>query len=388
MIMGKYFNLKSLILISFFLLNTFNSYAQVTEFDSLINTGIHQIYNIKFNQAEKTFALVDKLYPEHPAGKFFDAMIVWWKIMLDQKNEQFDEIFEDKLEEVIDFCDDILDEDSENVDAIFFKGGALGFRGRLYSIRKEWFDAALDGKEALPLVYEAYEIDPKNEDVKLGFGIYNYYAAAIPEKYPFIKPAMIFFPEGDKEKGIRQLESSAENAKYASVESQFFLLTLYYQFENDYNRAFKYAVKLHEQFPDNPVFQKYLGRIFVKKGNYDKASVYFRDIEKKGMQKKLGYSRILIRESSYYLGVDYMRRNLIDSARTSFEKCVELSKILDEDKDEESGFQINAMLYLAKIANQINNKELAISYYEKILEMRDYRNSHRKAEKFLKKLKI
>lgn len=388
MIMEKYFNVKSLILISFFLLNTFNSYAQVNEFDSLINAGIYQIYNIKFNQAEKTFSLVDKLYPEHPAGKFFDAMIVWWKIMLDQQNEQYDEIFEDKLEEVIDFCDDILDDDSENVDAIFFKGGALGFRGRLYSIRKEWFDAALDGKEALPLVYEAYEIDPKNEDVKLGFGIYNYYAAAIPEKYPFIKPAMIFFPEGDKEKGIRQLESSAQNAKYASIESQFFLLTLYYQFENDYNRAFEYAAKLHEQFPDNPVFEKYLGRIFVKKGNYDKASVYFRDIEKKGMQKKLGYSPILIRESSYYLGVDYMRRNLIDSARTSFEKCVELSEKLDEDNDEESGFQINAMLYLAKIANQINNKELAISYYEKVLEMRDYRNSHRKAEKFLKKLKI
>lgn len=376
------------IILSISLFNISNLYAQVTEFDSLINEGIHQIYNIKFDKAEETFIKVDKLYPKHPAGKFFDAMIVWWKIMLDQNNEQYDELFEDKLEEVIDFCDEILDDDSENVDAIFFKGGALGFRGRLYSIRKEWFDAALDGKEALPLVYEAYEIAPQNEDVKLGFGIYNYYAAAIPEKYPFIKPAMIFFPEGDKEKGIQQLESTAENAKYASIESRFFLLTLYYQFENDYNRALEYAEKLNDQFPDNPVFEKYLGRIFVKKGDYAKASLYFKDIEEKGEKKKLGYTPILMREASYYLGVDNMRKNQIESAKNQFEKCVELSLSLDEDNDEESGFQINAMLYLAKIATQLNNRELAINYYEKILEMRDYRNSHKKAEKYLKKLKI
>ena len=118
---------------------------------------------MKFGEAEKTFSKVQKDFPKHPAGKFFDAMIVWWKIMIDQDNEEYDEMFEDKLENVIDFCDDLLDENEKNVDAIFFKGGSLGFRGRLYSIRQKWFDAALDGKEALPLVYEAYEIDPKNE---------------------------------------------------------------------------------------------------------------------------------------------------------------------------------------------------------------------------------
>jgi tetratricopeptide (TPR) repeat protein len=388
MITRKYLFYKCALILSVLILNENNLNAQVTEFDSLINIGINQIYNIKFDEAEKTFSKVNNLYPTHPAGKFFDAMIVWWKIMLDQNNEQYDELFEDKLEEVIDFCNDLLDEDSENVDAIFFKGGSLGFRGRLYSIRKEWFDAALDGKDALPLVYEAYEIDPANEDVKLGFGIYNYYASAIPEKYPFIKPAMIFFPEGDKEKGIRQLKSSAENAKYAAIESQFFLLTLYYQFENDYDKALKYAEGLHQRFPNNPVFQKYLGRIFIKKGDYASAAVYFKDINDKGENGKLGYTPILMRESSYYLGVDYMRRNLIDSAKISFEKCVDLSLRIDEDKDEESGFQINAILYLAKIASQTDNNELAINYYERILEMRDYRNSHKKAEKYLKKLKI
>jgi hypothetical protein len=354
------------------------------KFDSLLNAGISQIYNIKFDEARATFNYVESEYPLHPAGKFFKAMIIWWQITLDQKNEELDELFEDKLEEVIDFCDELLDENDDNVDAIFFKGGALGFRGRLYALRKDWFDAALDGKDALPLVYEAFNIDSTNEDVKLGFGIYNYYAAAIPEKYPFIEPVMIFFPSGDKAKGIAQLKLAAEKSKYASVEAMYFLMNLYYQFENNFSEAFKYAQLLHEKFPDNPVFHKYLGRIFVKKGNYKEASIYFRDIKKKCEEELPGYNNYLLRESAYYLGVNYMQQDEIDSAKVCFEKCDEVSRKIDDD--EESGFRINANLYLGKIADQTGNLKSAERYYEKVLEMRQYNNSHKKAERYLSKL--
>jgi tetratricopeptide (TPR) repeat protein len=378
--------IKILLAIIYFIIPNPNI-AQDSEFDTLVKKGINEIYDIKFTQAEKTFTEVEHKYPKHPAGKFFNAMIIWWKIMLNQNDEQYDEIFEKKLEEVIDFCDELLDENDKNVDAIFFKGGSLGFRGRLYSIRKKWFDAALDGKEALPLVYEAYEIDPKNEDVKLGFGIYNYYAEAIPEKYPFIKPAMIFFPSGDKKKGIEQLTTAANKSKYAAIESKFFLLTLYYQFEEDFNKAMEYAEDLTALFPDNPIFQKYYGRIFIKKNDYEKASNVFGDIKTKSLNKMPGYNNMILREAEYYLGVNFMRKNKIDSAENSFSNCYELSKKLDEDKDEESGFMVSAVLYLAKISTQNGEKEKAKDYYNKVLEMRDYNNSHKKAEKYLAEFK-
>ena len=373
------------ILISFIVGTNF-IFAEESKFDSLVTIGINNIYNIKFDKAKVNFAQLEKLYPQHPAGKFFNAMIIWWQIMLDQDNESYDELFEDKLEEVIDFCDDILDENDKDIDALFFKGGSLGFRGRLYSIRKEWFDAALDGKDALPIVYEAYEIDPTNEDVKLGFGIYNYYAAAIPEKYPFIKPAMIFFPSGDKEKGIKQLEAAAEKAKYAAIEAEFFLMNLYYQFEDDYNKALIYAEALHNKFPDNPIFHKYLGRIYIKKGNYHTASKYFLEIKNKYEDSVLGYSDVLMREASYYLGVNYMNKNEIESAKSSFTLSTNLSEKLDARNDEESGFQINGYLYLGKICANTNDNELAKKYYNKVLDMRDYRNSHDKVKRYLVKL--
>ncbi|MBK8945204.1 MAG: hypothetical protein IPM32_08025 [Ignavibacteriae bacterium] len=363
------------------------SNAQNVKFDSLLNSGINQIYNIKFNEAENTFLKVQKDFPKHPAGKFFDAMIVWWKIMIDQDNEEYDEIFEQKLENVIDFCDDLLDENDENVDAIFFKGGSLGFRGRLYSIRKEWFDAALDGKDALPLVYEAYEIDPKNEDVKLGFGIYNYYAEAIPEKYPFIKPAMMFIPKGDKKKGIEQLKTASQKAKYAAIESKFFLLTSFYQFEEDFDKAQTYAEELTKMFPNNPIFEKYLGRIFIKKNDYTKGSRIFQSIIDKHDKKITGYNKKAVREASYYVGVEQMRRNQIDLAKKNFKICEEISRNLDKNEDEESGFLISALVYLAKIYEQERNKIESIKIYEELLKLKDYNNSHDKAKESLKRLK-
>ena len=148
-------------------------FSQSEKLDSLIETGIHQIYSIKLDEAEKTFGIVQNEFPNHPAGKFFDAMVVWWRILLDLKSEIYDDLLEEKLEDVIDQCDDILDENPNNVDAIFFKGGALGYRGRLESLRGDWFDAAADGKDALPLVFLAYDLDSTNTDVLLGFGIYN-----------------------------------------------------------------------------------------------------------------------------------------------------------------------------------------------------------------------
>ncbi len=95
-------------------------YSQTMKFDSLASSGIRQIYDIKFGQAERTFRELIADYPDHPAGRFFLAMIDWWKILLNPDDESHDEIFFQKLEDVIYQCDQLLDKNPENVDALFF----------------------------------------------------------------------------------------------------------------------------------------------------------------------------------------------------------------------------------------------------------------------------
>ena len=362
-------------------------YAQNSDFDSRVKEGIKQIYNIKFTEAEKTFRSVIADYPQHPAGRFFIAMIDWWKILLDPDNESYDEIFFQKLEDVIYQCDQLLDKNPKDVDALFFKGGSIGFRGRLRAFRESWLKAADDGREALPIVEEAASLDPNNMDVQLGFGIYNYYAAVIPNENPLIKPLMIFFPDGDKEKGIQQLKNTAFNGKFAKYEARYFLMTLYYRYENNSIIADDYAKLLQEDFPDNPVFEKWRGRIAVRKGDYFLADSVFRNVLLKADKNYVGYNRPnTLREAAYYVGNNLKNNGQLDSAKVFFERCIVESQKIDEE-GEESGFQVNAYLYLAQMAETLNKKEEAIRLYEIILSIRDYGKSHSVAENSLKNLK-
>jgi tetratricopeptide (TPR) repeat protein len=362
--------------------------AQNSDFDSRVNEGIKQIYNIKFTEAEKTFRSVIADYPKQPAGRFFLAMIDWWKILLDPDNESYDEFFFQKLEDVIYQCDQLLDKNPKDVDALFFKGGSIGFRGRLRAFRESWLKAADDGREALPIVEEAASLDPNNMDVQLGFGIYNYYAEVIPNENPLIKPLMFFFPSGDKAKGIQQLKDTAFKGKFAKYEARYFLMTLYYRYENNGSAADEYAKLLNDDFPDNPVFEKWRGRIAVKRGDYFLADSIFRSVLLKADKSYFGYNRPnSLREAAYYVGNNFKNSGQLDSAKIYFERCISESKKIDEE-GEESGFQVNAVLYLAQMAEALNKKDEAIRFYKELLEMRDYGRSHSIAENSLKNLSV
>lgn len=354
-------------------------------FDSLIYSGIDQIYSLRFEEARTTFKSLNKNYPNHPSGKFFDAMITWWKILLDMNNTEFDDEFYDKLEEVIDMCDDILDEDPENLDAIFFKGGALGFRGRLKAIRRDWLDAALDGKDALPLVHRANDIDPDMIDLKLGFGIYNYYAVVIPEEYPFIKPLLFFLPEGNKEDGLKQIQAVADSGKYAKYEAQYFLLTSYYNFEDDYRKSLVYSERLFNKFPQNPRFHRLLGRNLIKLNRYEQADSLWRIVVERCENCWRGYINKVKREALYYIADQHKRKNEIDSAIIKYAEVEKLSEEIDYVDANESGFLINAVLYQGMLYDKKGLRNKAIKKYEKVLDLDDYRESHEKAERYLKK---
>lgn len=350
--------------------------------DSLVKAGINQIYGIELDKADRTFDKIDKEYPTHPSGKFFKAMTTWWRILLDLDDESMDDKFYDQLEECIDMCDDILDKNEKNVDAMFFKGGSLGFRGQLLAIRESWFKAALDGKEGLNMVFRSYEVNPKNVDVQLGFGIYHYYADVIPKKYPVVKPFMIFFPKGDKEKGLKELELVALSGRYTLIESRHFLQKLQFQFEENMEESRRWGKALLRDFPNNPNFQKYYGLTYVKENNYPEAVKIFRDIFNKSERGLPGYNKRYKREASYYIGQEFKNRDIADSAARYFIISEKLSRELDKGK--ESGFLINSVLYLGQLYDMLGQRDKAIKYYNEVLKLKERNNSHSLAKQYLK----
>lgn len=368
----------------FFVITLFNltTFAQNSIFDSLINVGIEQIYSLKYNDAENTFKLVTKEYPKSAAGYFFDAMIIWWKIMPDVMNEKYDDIFFDKIDKVLDYCDNLLDNNPNDSEALFFKGGALGFRGRLHIYRESWLKAALDGKEALPLINASYKANPNNIDVQLGFGIYNYYIDFIPKKYPVVKPIVSLFPRGNKELGLRQLNYVSEKGKFAKYETKFFLAGIYYQYEKNSKKALEIINSLLSKFPDNPAFQKYKGRILVNMKNYSEAKIVYNDILTKCDQNKTGYGKRTKREAYYHLGfINYITNNFVD-AIPLLEKSKKIS--LEVDKKSDTNFKVNTLLYLGMCYDATGNRTKATENYQMVLDCDEFADAQNNAKKYLK----
>lgn len=352
------------------------------EIESHLRKGIEYIYNLSFDSARAEFRDVIKVKPDHPAGYFFLATVEWWNILIDLNNTSRDEHFYSMLDNVVDVCDKRLDKDEDDIAALFFKGGALGFQGRLHGNREDWVKAANAGRQALPIVQDAYKLAPENYDILLGIGIYNYYADVVPEKYPFVKPLMIFFPKGDKKKGIEQVRKASERATYANVEATYFLLQLLQNYEGRYAEALALALRLHERFPRNPVFHKYVGRCYTATNQWPDAEKTFTEILGLVRERRLGYADLLEREAHYYLGLNDFNQGRYDAALQHLYRCDDLSRILE--KDEQTGFMVLTNLRMGMIYDIQSRRQLAVEQYHKVLKMDDFQNAHAQAAKYLK----
>lgn len=376
--------MRRVLFLTWFVLSTAASqWVTSPDFDAQAQRGIAAVYNLEFEKATVEFSALARNYPSHPAGKFFLAMIDWWKILMTIDDESNDDQFIEKMDDVIELCDSLLEVNENDVSALFFKGGALGFQGRLRANRSSWIKAANDGRLALPIVQKAYSIAPDNYDILLGIGIYNYYASTIPEKYPIVKPVMVFFPKGDKTKGIEQLTKASEKAKFASLEAKYFLLQLSYNYEREYERAYELSTALLNRFPNNVVFHRYVGRSAYSLSKHGEAQSAFAEILARCNGEQRGYSGFAKREALYYLGMIAMTTNNMDQALKYFYQCDELCRTVD--KGEPSPFMTMANLRIGMIYDVQKKRNHAIQQYQKVQKMMKFENSLDLADQYIKR---
>jgi tetratricopeptide (TPR) repeat protein len=196
---------------------------------------------------------------------------------------------------------------------------------------------------------------------------------------------MIFFPSGDKELGIDQLKNAATNGKYSMHEARYFLMNLYYNFESDYVMAEYYGDILTESFPNNAVFERWRGRIAVKRSDWFTADSVFKSVLEKAKKNFTGYNTLKVkREAEYYVAYQFKNLNEWEKSFNHFKKCIDYSKQLSEEK--ESGFLINATLFAGTALEMQKKYDEAKKYYNKVLGMKDFNNSIGMAKNYLARI--
>lgn len=344
--------------------------------------GINYIYHLKFDSAAFVFNQQIKNYPDDPAGYYFSAMIEFWKININKADASYDDVFLDKVEKVVEVADKKLEKDENDFYALLYKGGAIGYRGLLRSIRESWLKAAEDGKVALNLLSKATKLNSQNKDALFGIGVYNYFAEYVPEKYPLLKPLLIIFPSGNKSLGLQQIRETSQEGIYAKTEANYILAFLYLFYEKNYFEAERYSKILYEQFPENPVFEKYYFTSLVGQSRFTEALDGWKKIYEKTNQSIAGYtSPYLKREATFYISLCLMRLLRIGEIEDYINTCIKLSEELEK---EDTSFKVWAYLYRGMMYDVRGDRKKAIENYNKVLSMEDFQNSHQEAERYLK----
>jgi tetratricopeptide (TPR) repeat protein len=125
------------------------------------------------------------------------------------------------------------------------------------------------GKKARSILSGLVEENPDLYDAYYGVGLYNYSAASVPTALDLLLG--VFGIGRDKKLGMYQLNLAAEHGTWTRVEVSVVLSQLHFYYENNYDEAIKVLLPLVNQFPSNPVFQKYLAMSYFKLARYEEA---------------------------------------------------------------------------------------------------------------------
>lgn len=240
----------------------------------IITRGMHDNYNIEFEEAGKAYDALSKLYPGHPVLHLFNGMKIYWENFPMLPSSTPRNTFEKEMRKCIELSDiDNCPTPEYEAEYLLSNICARGLLLLFYS------DNDLSG-EVIPLVTSSYRplmrcfnfvsVCP---DFYYFTGIYNYYREAYPIVYPVYKAVAFMFPSGDMEKGLQQLDNSSKHSMALRAEAISILSWIKMNFETNFSEALPYSKRLVVQYPSNPLYKVYYIKNLLLLKRYDEAEM-------------------------------------------------------------------------------------------------------------------
>lgn len=340
--------------------------------------AINLMYNYKFYDADKEFRWLRVRYPKHPMPYFLMGLAEWWKIVPNTDVTDYDDRCLALMDTTITLGEKMYDESDNKLEPAFFLAAAYAFKSRLYSERKKWTKATFAGKSALKYFEKCKGNADFSPELLFGDGMYDFYAQWIPENYPLLKPILMFFPKGNKAKGIKELEKTANTAFYTRVEARYFLVQIY-SMENQYDKAYEMSKYMNEQYPDNPFFERYYARSAFVTGRLNEAERVSKNMLSKIERSQSGYEGVSGRTAAYILAyINQIFYKNTAEAKKYYQQSIDFAK---QTNSTNAGYYWSSVLGLAKIATEEKNYDLAQTYFKEVMEKAERKSSQYKEAK-------
>ncbi|TFZ66630.1 tol-pal system protein YbgF [Hymenobacter sp. UV11] len=333
--------------------------------------AVQNMYNFKFDKANKQFRSLRRRYPQHPMAYFLLGMSTWWKIMPNSVTDtRYDKTFLAYMDTAQTKAEALYKADAHNYEACFFLAGAYGQEARLHAERHDWRKATVASRRSLNYLQKSQEANGLSSEFLLGQGLFNYYADWISDEHPWLRPVLFFFPKGNRERGLAQLRKVSQTAFYTGNEAKVYLIDIMSgEREKQSAAACELARQLSAQFPDNAYFQLRYARLAFELGRLEESEVACRSVLNKYASGQVGYEAYSCRPAAYILGY-LMQHKYHDLAQAKdyYQRCAVYSEQVGMTK---RGYYIFAQSRLASLAVREQDVPAAHRYYRLIVEQAD-----------------
>ena len=354
---------------------TFETQAQtlITEDKPAMDTlrkAVDLLYNFQFEKSEATARKIKPKYGSHPGYLLYSGLLSFWKhFPISAKPIEYKNYIK-ILNIVISQSENLTKKYPKSPEPDFFNLMANLMLGRHQSEDGEYIKAVNSTRKAYGFIKKGFDIKNIYPEYYFTTGLYNYYRVAFPENHPLYKSFTVFFPDGNKAQGIKELEIASQKSVFSKAESLAFLTMISLRDELNIPQALKFATILHENYPLNWLFSMIYGECLLTSKKPDLAEPIF--------------SKLLMRTESsallsgYYLkGLYEKQKGNPDAAKWAFQKGLMYGKSKDRLSKGYMGLCYNE---LGKIANDEGKKDWAKKYFGLALDNCSYKKVKEDAE--------
>jgi hypothetical protein len=336
---------------------------QDAEMSRAIRLGLHHVYNFEFDKAQPYFLEIKKKYPQHPAFAFSQALVLFTKNFPMKPGHPDYKLFESHVKECLEKAMTILEKDPKNADGLFCALSANSYQALMHSFSKDYLQAVNSARKAYGFIKQGFAIKKEYPDFYYSSGMFYYYAKQYPETHPMAKPLMVFFEDGNKEKGLNDLNISMLRGIYTKQESMMLLSYLYVKYENKPAKSLEYSEKFYYNYPQNPfAIARYIEGLILTQ-EYAKAE----DLLPKLRQSSSDFFRVFAEVYGAILEEKFNKRK--DLAKQHYLIALQMCAALHHKTDDLQSF---CYLGLGRIADAARDRKNAVLYYRKALDLAEY----------------
>jgi len=253
--------------------------AVATDLPESLDCGFHQMYNLDFTGAHKTFENWQAKHPEDPLGPASNAAaylfgeferlhILEFDVFTENRklenidkslDPQIKAAFEAELAKADDMARNILEKNAENTNALFARILTDGLRGDYAGLLEKKKIAALEFlKSSRGTAEKLIAIDPSYGDAYLAIGLENYVLGlrSAPSRFML----RLTGAETSKEKGIANFKVTAEKGHFLAPYARL-LLAIAYLRDKNRDPAKQLLSDLVKEFPRNSRYKTELDQL-------------------------------------------------------------------------------------------------------------------------------